>query len=229
MFTRIWCSLKKGSWNCDRNVDSILAVSTVELKVCSSSMGDSETLVAETSAVMSYNSAGYTNAAYADAGTNAVPDASAFASGTTGGYVAPGQSADAAYSVPGVADGNAYNMDPNAVMQQAPGVGAPGSGDNVATSENEAMGSSQAAGYNSMNGNVVNEAGNATSTENGTSLGIESGAAAGQELVDGSGMYVFSGMVSCRAVLVTFCSAICRLLFQRIIIKLKSALQIVLV
>ncbi|XP_024043610.1 pre-mRNA-processing factor 39 isoform X2 [Citrus clementina] len=149
-------------------------------------MGDSETLVAETSAVMSYNSAGYTNAAYADAGTNAVPDASAFASGTTGGYAAPGQSADAAYSVPGVADGNAYNMDPNAVMQQAPGVGAPGSGDNVATSENEAMGSSQAAGYNSMNGNVVNEAGNATSTENGTSLGIESGAAAGQELVDGS-------------------------------------------
>ncbi|KAH9729132.1 tetratricopeptide repeat (TPR)-like superfamily protein [Citrus sinensis] len=149
-------------------------------------MGDSETLVAETSVVMSYNSAGYTNAAYAEAGTNAGPDASAFASGTTGGYVAPGQSADAAYSVPSVADGNAYNMDPNAVMQQAPGVGAPGSGDNVATSENEAMGSSQAAGYNSMNGNVVNEAGNATSTENGTSLGIESGAAAGQELVDGS-------------------------------------------
>lgn len=202
--------LEKGTWNSDQNDDSILAVSTVELKVCSFSMGDSETLVAETSAVMSYNSAGYTNAAYADAGSNAVPDASAFAPGTGGDYAASGQSADAAYSVPVVADGNAYNMDPNAVMQQAPGVG---SGDNVAPSENEAVGSSQATGYNSMNGSVINEAGNATSTENGTSLGIESGAATGQELVDGSGMYIFSGMVSCHAVLMTSCSA--RLLFSK--------------
>ncbi|KAJ0052592.1 hypothetical protein Pint_01660 [Pistacia integerrima] len=121
-------------------------------------MGDSETLVAETSAVMGYSSAGYTNTSYADASTNSAPDAG---------------------------DGNAYNMDPNSVMQQVQAAGAAAASDNVTGLDNASVAPSQASGYSSLNGNV-SEAGNVTSIENGSSLGIGSGAASGQEVMDGS-------------------------------------------
>ncbi|KAI9181127.1 hypothetical protein LWI28_011751 [Acer negundo] len=138
-------------------------------------MGDSETVVAETSSVMDYLSAGYTNTGYADPNANDAPNASGFAP------------ADATYTVPAVSsssgDGNTYSMDPNSVTQEASAVGATDGNDNVAGTENVAVGSSQAAGYGSVNGNVASEAGNVMSAENGNSL---SGAAAGQEYVDSS-------------------------------------------
>lgn len=173
-------------------------------------MGDSETLVAETSAVMSYTSTGYTNTTgYADANTNAVPDASAFAPGTAGDYVTSSGPMDAAYSVPGVGDGNAYSMDPNAIMQQASAAGASGSGDNVAGSENAAGGLSHAPGYSTINGSVGSEAGNVTSIENGSSSGVASGAAAGQEHLDSSGMFPLT-CCFCHVVFVISCIALCR-------------------
>ncbi|KAK3193443.1 hypothetical protein Dsin_024753 [Dipteronia sinensis] len=141
-------------------------------------MGDSETVVAETSSVMDYTSAGYANTGYADPNTNDAPNASGFAP------------ADATYTVPAVSsssgDGNTYSMDPNSVMQEAPAVGATDGNDSAAGTENVAVGSSQAAGYGSVNGNVASEAVNVMSAENGNSLGVVSGAAAGQEYVDGS-------------------------------------------
>ncbi|KAK0581772.1 hypothetical protein LWI29_017743 [Acer saccharum] len=141
-------------------------------------MGDSETVVAETSSVMDYTSAGYANTGYADPNTNDAPNASGFAP------------ADATYTVPAVSsssgDGNTYSMDSYSVLQEAPAVGATDDNDNVAGTENVAVGSSQAAGYGSVNGNVASEAGNVMSAENGNSLGVVSGAAAGQEYVDSS-------------------------------------------
>ena len=152
----------------------------LDVEVCSS-MGDSETVVAETSSVMDYTSAGYANTGYADPNANDAPNASGFAP------------ADATYTVPAVSsssgDGNTYSMDPNSVTQEAPAVGATDGNDNVAGTENVAVGSSQAAVYGSVNGNVACEAGNVMSAENGNSLGVVSGAAAGQEYVDISGMY----------------------------------------
>ncbi|XP_031268786.1 pre-mRNA-processing factor 39 isoform X1 [Pistacia vera] len=154
-------------------------------------MGDSETLVAETSAVMGYSSAGYTNTSYADASTNSAPDAGAFTSGAAGDYAASGAPVDGTYIVPaagsGLGDGNAYNMDPNSVMQQVQAAGAAAASDNVTGLENASVAPSQASGYSSLNGNV-SEAGNVTSIENGSSLGIGSGAASGQEVMDGSSM-----------------------------------------
>ncbi|KAK2648546.1 hypothetical protein Ddye_016035 [Dipteronia dyeriana] len=141
-------------------------------------MGDSETVVAETSSIMDYTSAGYANTDYADPNANDAPNASGFVP------------ADATFTLPAVSsisgDGNTYSMDPNSVPQEAPAVGATDGNDNAASTENVAVGSSQAAGYGSVNGNVVSEAGNVMSTENGNSLGVVSGAAAGQEYVDGS-------------------------------------------
>ncbi|XP_044491954.1 pre-mRNA-processing factor 39-like isoform X3 [Mangifera indica] len=151
-------------------------------------MGDSETLVAETSAVMSYSSAGYTNTSYAGASTNSVPDAGAFASGAAGDFAASGASVDGTYTVPaagsGLSDGNAYNMDPNSVMQQVPAAGATATKDNVTGLENASMAPSHAASYSSLNGNV-SETGHVTTMENGNSLGIGSGAPSGQGVVDG--------------------------------------------
>ncbi|KAK2651912.1 hypothetical protein Ddye_011768 [Dipteronia dyeriana] len=126
-------------------------------------MGDSETVVAETSSVLDYTSAGYANTGYADPNANVVPNASGF------------PPADAIYT-----------MDPNFVMQEAPAVGATDGNDNVAGTENVAVGSSQASGYGPVNGNVASEAGNVMSADNGNSLGVISGAAAGEECVDGS-------------------------------------------
>ncbi|KAK1559606.1 hypothetical protein Q3G72_016325 [Acer saccharum] len=127
---------------------------------------------------MDYTSAGYANTGYADPNTNDAPNASGFAP------------ADATYTVPAVSsssgDGNTYSMDSYSVLQEAPAVGATDDNDNVAGTENVAVGSSQAAGYGSVNGNVASEAGNVMSAENGNSLGVVSGAAAGQEYVDSS-------------------------------------------
>lgn len=149
-----------------------LAASTVELKVCSSSMGDSETLVAETSAVMGYSSAGYANSSYADASTNTVPDAGAYTVPTAGS---------------GLGNGNACNMDPNSVTQQVAAAGTAATSDNITGLQIPRMSPAQAVDYSSLNGNV-NEAGNVTSFENESSLGIGSGAVSGREVVDGSGM-----------------------------------------
>ncbi|KAH7577721.1 hypothetical protein JRO89_XS01G0289400 [Xanthoceras sorbifolium] len=141
-------------------------------------MGDSETVVAETSSVMGYTSAGYAGTGYADPNSNVVPDASGFAP-ADGNYIVQAVGSSSG-------DGNTYNMDPNSAMQEAPVVGATDGNANVAGTENVAVESSQVAGYGSVNGNVASEAGNVTSAENGNSLGVVSGAAAGQEFVDGS-------------------------------------------
>ncbi|XP_044502717.1 pre-mRNA-processing factor 39-like isoform X4 [Mangifera indica] len=133
-------------------------------------MGDSETLVAETSAVMGNSSAGYANSSYADASTNTVPDAGAYTVPTAGS---------------GLGNGNAYNMDPNSVTQQVAAAGTAATSDNITGLQIAPMSPAQAVDYSSLNGNV-NEAGNVTSFENESSLGIGSGAVSGQEVVDGS-------------------------------------------
>ncbi|KAL6982566.1 hypothetical protein U1Q18_041016, partial [Sarracenia purpurea var. burkii] len=86
-------------------------------------MGDSETVVAQTSAVMGYTSAGYSSTDYANISSNVSLDDGAFADGASGALAASAAVADPANAV---IDGSnacgeeSYNMDLNSAMQGAP-------------------------------------------------------------------------------------------------------------
>ena len=158
-------------------------------------MGDSETVVAQTSGVVGYT---YSSTEYAGTGSNAVPDAGAFAAVDTRTLAGSAAPTDAAYSLTdgsNLGEGNTYGTDPNTVMQEAPGsityeasAGATETSSNLAAAE-----LSQAAGYDSsVNGNAITEARNFPSVDNGNASDV-GGAAVESQFEEGSGMSV-SGM-----------------------------------
>ena len=64
-------------------------------------MGDSETVVAQTSAVMGYTSTGYTSTGFADVGPNIIHEAGALPSEATGEISISAAPTDLPHSVPG--------------------------------------------------------------------------------------------------------------------------------
>ncbi|RVX19353.1 Pre-mRNA-processing factor 39 [Vitis vinifera] len=151
-------------------------------------MGDSETVVAQTSGVVGYT---YSSTEYAGTGSNAVPDAGAFAAVDTRTLAGSAAPADAAYSLTdgsNLGEGNTYGTDPNTVMQEAPGsityeasAGATETSSNLAAAE-----LSQAAGYDSsVNGNAITEARNFPSVDNGNASDV-GGAAVESQFEEGS-------------------------------------------
>ncbi|XP_075648767.1 pre-mRNA-processing factor 39-1 isoform X4 [Castanea sativa] len=142
-------------------------------------MGDSETVLSETSAVMGYTSGSQTSMGYVEASSNVAPDTGASPSEATGGFAASAAPADANSTVPGGSDsgdGNINSTEPNLVMQEAqvdttfetkPDVGVANTSEKATGLENAATELSQSAGNNSsVNGSVV-EAGY-LAVENGT-------------------------------------------------------------
>lgn len=147
-------------------------------------MGDSETVIAETSSVMGYTSATYSNAGYANPDSNVVHHGGGF------------DQANAAYPVPNIdsdtGDGTTYSMNPNSTIQEhSTAVGVTDGSGNVVGTENSV--SSQAAGYGSVNGNIAGEDVNVQLTENGDSDRAVSETIAGQSF--GSGMWNFDVIV----------------------------------
>ncbi|XP_061343391.1 pre-mRNA-processing factor 39-1 isoform X2 [Gastrolobium bilobum] len=151
-------------------------------------MGDSETVVAETSMAETYASAGY-----ADTVSNPVPEA---------GDTVPQSAEEAAmgnstygFGYSNVGDGNAYAGDPNSVLQEAQfnatddskqAVGVTDA--NVASSGigNTATESALVSDYNSsVNGGVVGEVANEAGLENGNALENIDGSADEKQLADG--------------------------------------------
>ncbi|GLT41307.1 hypothetical protein SLA2020_153820 [Shorea laevis] len=125
-----------------------------------SSMGDSETVVAKTSAVMGYTSAGYAATGYADAASNAVPGAGSYSS------EAAGIPADVSYTAP--IEENAYSGD----LSSAPNESQPAADGN-------------ACGL-ALNGSVVSDAVNVGTVVRGNVLDNVSGASGASDFVDGS-------------------------------------------
>ncbi|XP_057964062.1 pre-mRNA-processing factor 39-1 isoform X2 [Malania oleifera] len=161
-------------------------------------MGDSETVVAQTSAVVGYTSSGYTSTDFAEAGANVATDAGAFIAGATA-EVSPVAPTDAAYAVADGSvsgDSNTYNSDTNSAVQEAAAVtvyetkqsdGVIDTTESLASLEKMAVESSQADGYDSsVNGNVVGEAAHYTSAENGNALDVGGDAATTEQQFDGS-------------------------------------------
>uniref|UniRef100_A0A5B7C1C3 Putative pre-mRNA-processing factor 39 n=1 Tax=Davidia involucrata TaxID=16924 RepID=A0A5B7C1C3_DAVIN len=179
-------------------------------------MGDSEAVVAQTSAVMGYASAGYSSADYSDPSSNAAPDGGAFAIGAAKDLAAPAATStgdlaasaamttDAVNSVSdgsSLASGNACNTDLNSATQDAPATTtydtktsyeAVDTSENLAGLENASVHTSQVAGYDSsVNGNNVSEAGNTVVvgvSENGGTVDDAHGSTSVHQLVDGSAL-----------------------------------------
>ncbi|KAK6937723.1 hypothetical protein RJ641_031231 [Dillenia turbinata] len=159
-------------------------------------MGDSETVVAQTSSLMDYTSVGYTSTSYAT--SDVVPDASGAA-----GDMAPVATADAAAHLAtdgsSLGDGSTYTTDANSAAQEAPdstscettpSVVTKNTGGNSTSHEITATGSSQPDVYDtSMNGNSVSEASNvmaAVTNENGNASEDAGGTGIEQHYVEGS-------------------------------------------
>lgn len=149
-------------------------------------MGDSETVVAQTNAVMGYPSAAYTTTGYSDPSSNIAQE-------PTTEISAP---VDASH--PMLGDGNAYSVDSDSVMQEShtyatyeaqPAVGVTDAGGNVASSEHETMASTQAASYDaSANGVATSGVGTVSSVGNGDASDNMEVSVDTQQVVDGSGM-----------------------------------------
>ncbi|KAL6271342.1 hypothetical protein ACE6H2_028253 [Prunus campanulata] len=149
-------------------------------------MGDSETVVAQTSAVMGYTSAGYTTTGYTDANSNIATDTGALHSKDTTEFSTSAAPADA------------YSADPNSHIQQSdsyttyetkPSVGVTDASGNVAGNENEAMESSHAASYDSsVNGVAASGTGTVSSVDNGDASDNVAGSVDVQQFGDGSAM-----------------------------------------
>ncbi|KAI3428912.1 uncharacterized protein J3R85_008928 [Psidium guajava] len=143
-------------------------------------MGDSETLIAQTSSTMGYSTAGHNSIANVDGASNIIQEANAF-SGVTGEFPASTTSA------------NALNMDLNATTQGPyvnktyegkPTVGMDNINQGVANLENAGVISSGASAYDSfVNGSITNEA---VAAENGNSSHDAGASAAEPQLEDGS-------------------------------------------
>ncbi|GMJ09042.1 hypothetical protein like AT1G04080 [Hibiscus trionum] len=137
-------------------------------------MGDSEAVVTDSSAIMDYPSASSNST-----GSGAYP------SEATGDLSASGAPADVYYAASG-GDPNSADQEgqTNATYYNKPaGVSAD---ENAAGVGNIAANASEAAGHSSLNGDVVHEAGNAATVENGNIFNNVGGASAAPEFVDGS-------------------------------------------
>lgn len=162
-------------------------------------MGDSETALSETSAVMGYTSGSHTSTGYVEVSSNVAPDTGAPPSEAAGGFAASAAPADANSTVPGGSDsgdGNISSTEPNLVMQEAqvdttfetkPDVGVANTSEKATGLENAATELSPSAGNNSsVNGSVV-EAGY-LAVENGTAS-ENVGRVADEQQFDGFGMF----------------------------------------
>jgi pre-mRNA-processing factor 39 len=159
-------------------------------------MGDSETVVSETSAAMGYEPASYTSTGYTDASSNVVPNTDA-STEAAGDFAASAAQADANSTVRGgsdLVDGNVYGTEPNPVMQEAhvnttfetePAV----SSEKVTDPENAATKLSQIAGTNYSVNASVGEAGN-LAVENGNASD-NVGRAVDEQQFDGFGVFFF--------------------------------------
>ncbi|KAM5563320.1 pre-mRNA-processing factor 39 [Rosa sericea] len=150
-------------------------------------MGDSETVVAQTNAMMGYPSADYTTTGYSDSSSNIAQEATTEIS-------APPAPVDATHPMPG--DGNAYSVASDSLMQEShsyatyeaqPAVGVADAGGIVASSEHETMASSQAASYDSSaNGVATSGVGTVSSVGNGDASDNMAGSMETQQYADGS-------------------------------------------
>lgn len=140
-------------------------------------MGDSEAVVTGSSAVMDH-----TSAAYSSTGSGAYP------SEATGDLTASGTAADGNYAASGVdlKPAGQEGQISSAYYSMPAGVSTD---ENAADVGNVTAEAPKAAGYSSLNGNVVSGAGNATTVENGNADYNVGGASAAPEFVDGSGMF----------------------------------------
>jgi len=174
-------------------------------------MGDRETVVAQSSTVMGYTTAGYSSTDYGNSSSNAASEA-AFADGasgksaasdattTTGNLAASADVVDAAVTIPdgSNAAGGALSTDLNSVAQEAPttmdvdnsrsSYGLAASQENLSASAETVADSSKVSGYDSsINGNEVSIAGNVVIngiSENGNPLDDAHGSASEHQLVD---------------------------------------------
>ncbi|XP_027349705.1 pre-mRNA-processing factor 39 isoform X1 [Abrus precatorius] len=153
-------------------------------------MGDSESVVTETSAAEAYASAGY-----ADSASNPVPEAGA-AVGESAGEAAQAHPAYSyGYSNVGDGNGNTYAGDPNSVLQQAQFNANDDSKQTAGVTDaseastglgNMATESNIVSAYNSsLNGGVVSAAANVAGLENGNALESVDGQADEKQLTDG--------------------------------------------
>lgn len=123
-------------------------------------MGDSETVIAQTSAVMGYTASAYASN-YVNVGSTSLPDSTATVAAASDGA--------------SLGDGNTYDMsNVDAIMQEATSSkmheSRPLANDeskNSAKSGIPAMGPSEDVEYSSVNGNIASESGNDTSAGNG--------------------------------------------------------------
>ncbi|XVF32328.1 hypothetical protein REPUB_Repub17cG0072300 [Reevesia pubescens] len=139
-------------------------------------MGDSETVVADSSALMDYTSAAYNSTAPA-----------AYPSEATGDPTASGAPADSTYAAAG-GDHNSAGQEGQIIALYDSKPAGVSMDENAYAAGNTAEDASKAAGYNSsLNGNVINEAGNAIMVQNGNVFD-NVGASAAPEFVDGSAL-----------------------------------------
>ncbi|KAI8574356.1 hypothetical protein RHMOL_Rhmol01G0347800 [Rhododendron molle] len=176
-------------------------------------MGDSETVVAQTSTVVGYTTAGYSSTDYGNTSSNAASEAVAFAdeaggklsssdaTTTTGGLDASADVANAAITIPdgSNAAGGAFSTDLNSVMQEAPttmdvdnsrsSYGLAATQENLAATADAVTDSSKVTGYDSsINGNEVSEAANVVIngiSENGNPSDDVHGSGSEHQLLDG--------------------------------------------
>lgn len=150
------------------SVVCVIAVCTISrINHCVWSMGDSETVVAQsqTASMVGYAPVGYASAGYADGSSNVVSEAT----GEISNSAAP---ADATFLSPDFSNVGDGIADTSLVQESHVGTG------------NEAVESSQTAGYDSSaNGPAV-----VGSVENGSVSENAGGAVDEQQYVDGSGM-----------------------------------------
>lgn len=189
-------------------------------------MGDSETVVAQTSAVMGHATSGYSSTDYGNTSSNAAPEAVDFADGaggksstsdattTTGGLGASADVPDAAITIPdgSNAAGGAFSTDLNTVMKEAPttidvdnstlSYGLAAAQENLAATADAVANSSKDTGYDSsINRNDFSEAANIVVngiSENGNPSVDVHGSGSEHQLLDGYGMSLF--LVSCGVV-----------------------------
>lgn len=174
-------------------------------------MGDSETVVAQTSTVMGYTTAGYSSTDYGNSSSNAASEAVAFADGaggissssdattTTRGLDASADVADAAITIP---DGSNAAGGAFSIMQEAPttmdvdnsrsSYGLVATQENLAATADAVTDSSKVTGYDSsINGNEVSESANVVingTSENGNPSDDVHGSGSEHQLLDGYGM-----------------------------------------
>ncbi|THF99737.1 hypothetical protein TEA_001139 [Camellia sinensis var. sinensis] len=178
-------------------------------------MGDSETVVAQTSAVTGYTSAGYSSTDYGNTNSDSVPDAGAVADVASGELAAsaatttagelPATAAsveDAANTIPNVSNlgDEAYSRDLNYSLQGAPithyeskpSYEVADASENLSGPTNTSGDSCQVAGYDStINGHDVSDARNIAAggiSENGNPSDDGHGSTSVLQPVDGSGM-----------------------------------------